>query len=288
MKIKTYIDPRTFTEKLNVGVNPLSEHPFKIPVDPDKKQSDEHIFVLNLFAYFDDQQNGGHFTRPMGTAFVPQKTIWEMDIPEHLKRMFPKKQIIPIPFSVAAFVSFHGVTVADVKKLLLASHELTCMAWHNIDGQSIFDQYRNEIFTQIDLCLSAKRRKKPANTGFDASLTKDQLETLYLGLKKSYIHNLGLKKSYIHTQTDFDNFCAAFSPDPLPNKFEKIIWLRDATELTYLIATVLHGYIHETTIWKTTNRVFIDEHGQTFNNLKQSRSQSKAIYPDLDAIGKRL
>ncbi len=117
--------------------------------------------------------------------------------------------------------------------------------------------------------------------GFDCSLTNNQLKKLCFALAQNC--------RFIDSSTNPDHFIAAFRPEPLPDGFEKIRWLSDNTELTYLLTDSLRGFITPTKqIWKQTDLVFADGKGDPLRNLRQAQNHRLAKYPELDRIVEKI
>jgi len=139
----------------------------------------------------------------------------------------------------------------------------------------------------LDLCslqepkAPPKSKKATPPTGFDCSLTNSQLKRLCFALSKN--------DRFIDSETDPDNFIAAFRPEPLPDGFEKIRWIPDITEYTYLITDALRSFVKQPKqVWKQTDLVFSDENGNPLKNLRQAQNNRLTNYPEIDRIVEKI
>jgi hypothetical protein len=136
-------------------------------------------------------------------------------------------------------------------------------------------------FCRLQAPKAHPSKKAAPPSGFDCSLTTNQLKKLCFALAQNC--------RFINNPINPDHFIAAFRPEPLPDGFEKIRWLSDNTELTYLLTDSLRGFINlPKHVWKQTEIVFADEKGDPLRNLRQAQNNRLSNYPELDRIVEKI
>ena len=183
MKIKTFEDNRTFTEKTgwrpeditdwpnmrisilspeeetekeNRKKTPPAHHLFDIEFgSQDKGKEPELLFVETLFCYYWQFKNGKNYTN------------------KELSRSF----------TVRKFCHHHEVEKSDLNKIILASYEIR----HHLQTAWQSDRYRAEILQQIDLYLKERPAKVQSKGLPDLMEPNDLAKLNKLLLEKKYI-----------------------------------------------------------------------------------------------------
>ncbi|NCC74331.1 MAG: hypothetical protein EOM06_13190 [Sphingobacteriia bacterium] len=203
MKLKTFEDKRTFTEKTGILPERFTDWPnYEISiVTPEEQTARENRIKPPPDHHFFDIQTGS-----LDIGKAPERVFMEALFSYYWQfktnKIYNGKHLYK--FTVRDFCQHHEVEKNDLQKITLASYEVAHLyqsAWQT-------DRYRAEILQQIELYLKERPAKKPPKGLEQMFADSNNLQRLVKLLKK---HEYIIEKNGKHFWKRQDNEFAAMA-----------------------------------------------------------------------------
>jgi hypothetical protein len=158
MKLKTFADKRTFTEKTGIRPEDMAGRPAVYTVTPEEQADREkrikppperHIFDIEISSLDNGKEPERLFIEALFCYYFQFKNA----------KTYSGKHLYK--FTVREFCQHHEIERADLNKIISASFDV----WHTYQKAWQADRYRPEILQQIQLYLKERpaKAKPPAN-----------------------------------------------------------------------------------------------------------------------------
>lgn len=182
-------------------------------------------------------------------------------------------------------------TKEPIKRTINLLHFTNGLFKGTLDDENITDllsglteltkQVKDEITKTAELSNKQKGKQKASITGFQSSLTEEQIQSLFDQLKGKYID----------INTNPDHFKAMFKNESLPVLFKSVTWIDPPVLLAYLIYKLKkHKKIRSSNHWQITSYCFYPKcnYRQLADGFQNTKSGNPKESELIDAILKSI